>query len=119
MVEATHVQLEPSSEAPLVTDAKNPEGKYAGRSFTCTSCRGMLWGTHQMFGDGLVFVRAGTLVDANRYVQPSAHFFVRSKHPWIIIPDGLKAYETLPNEEDKLWDAELQKRVEAAMTDGK
>lgn len=44
------------------------------------------------------FIRVGTL-DRGEEIQPDAHYFVRSKHPWVTIPPGLPQFETLPDRE--------------------
>lgn len=76
----------------------------------------MLWATLGIFGPGVVFVRVGTL-EENERVVPDAHFFVRSKHPWITIPEGAKAYQTMPTE--SLFGEEAQARLDAAMAAGR
>jgi hypothetical protein len=65
----------------------------------CSSCRTMLWGSHPLFGEKIRFVRLGTLDEAER-IRPDAHFFVRSKHPWVAIPDGVPTFNTLPSDRD-------------------
>jgi hypothetical protein len=37
-------------------------------------------------------VRAGTLDDRS-WVRPTAHFFTRSKQPWVTLPDGDDIYQ--------------------------
>ena len=60
------------------------------------------------------FVRVGTLDEAER-VPPDAHFFLRSKHVWVSIPEGVPAFETLPAEEDPpLLSSEAAARLDAA-----
>ena len=34
--------------------------------------------------------------DEGEHLFPDAHYFVRSKHPWVVIPDGIPAWDTLP-----------------------
>src|SRR5688572_6752784 len=65
----------------------------------CASCRTLLWATHPQFRDAILFVRVGTLNEGER-LQPDAHFFVRSKHAWISVPEGVPCFETLPTAED-------------------
>lgn len=78
-----------------------PDGVTAGEdgSVRCPDCVTLLWGRHRMFGDGICFVRAGTLDEAER-LSPGAHFFTRSKHPWIVLPDDVPCFDTLPGEGD-------------------
>jgi hypothetical protein len=79
----------------------------------CPTCKVLLWATHPMFGEAIRFVRTGTLDEAER-LSPSLHVFVRSKHPWIVLPDDVPAYDTLPGESDSLFDAGQQARLAAA-----
>ena len=65
------------------------------RSWRCPECSVLLFAEHAAFGEALRFVRVGTL-DTGERLTPDAHYFVRSKHPWVVIPDGLSAWQTLP-----------------------
>jgi hypothetical protein len=40
-------------------------------------------------------VRAGTLDDTS-WLRPTAHFWTRSKQPWITLPEGDQIFETQP-----------------------
>ena len=81
----------------------------------CRHCKTLLWATHRDFGDRILFLRLGTLDEAELF-PPHAHFFVRSKHPWIAVPEGARCFETLPAEGDPpLFGAEAAARLEAAM----
>jgi hypothetical protein len=40
-------------------------------------------------------VRAGTLDDTS-WLRPTKHFWVRSKQPWIMLPEGDQAFATQP-----------------------
>lgn len=83
-------------------------------SVRCPDCRTLLWGRHRMFGEGVCFVRAGTLDEGER-LPPGAHFFTRSKHAWIVLPDGVPRFETLPGEGDPpLLSPEAAARLAAA-----
>jgi hypothetical protein len=82
--------------------------------FRCPRCNVLLWASHPMFGEGIRFLRAGTL-DQSEAIVPDAHFFVRSKHPWVTLPVGIRAFDTLPAEDDPpLFTPEQRARVEAA-----
>jgi hypothetical protein len=79
----------------------------------CADCASLLWGEHPRFGDRIKFLRVGTL-DAAERIAPDAHFFVRSRHPWVAIPDGVPAFETLPTEQDPpLVSGEAAARLDA------
>jgi hypothetical protein len=87
MIEADRVEL-------LKGDPAEAEGKRH-----CAGCGTLLWATHRRFGDDILFLRAGTLDEGER-LEPDAHFFVRSKHPWVTIPAGARTFDTLPGEGD-------------------
>ena len=80
----------------------------------CGHCGVLLWATHPMFGDGILFLRVGTL-DQSERMAPDAHFFVRSKHPWIVLPEAVPAFDTLPGEGETLFTPAQRARVAAAM----
>jgi hypothetical protein len=102
MIEAERVEV--------VAGAEALEGK-RGR---CPDCQALLWGTHRFFGESILFLRVGTL-DEGEKLAPNAHFFTRSKHSWVSVPEGVRAFETLPGESDPpLFGPEQSARVEAA-----
>jgi hypothetical protein len=104
MIEKARVELLVGAEA-LVRE---------GGETRCGGCRVMLWATHHMFGENILFLRVGTLDEGERLV-PAVHFFVRSKHPWVTIPHGVLAFETLPGEGDApLFGPEAEARMRAA-----
>jgi hypothetical protein len=65
------------------------------RTWRCSECGLVLFAEHRAFGQALRFVRVGTLDSGENFV-PDTHYFVRSKHPWVVIPDGVPAWDTLP-----------------------
>lgn len=80
----------------------------------CARCLALLWAEHPQFGGSIKFLRVGTL-DEGQAIAPDAHFFVRSKHSWIVIPAGMPAFEALPGDGDPpLLSPEAAARVEAA-----
>ena len=80
----------------------------------CSHCDTLLWGAHRRFGDKVQFVRLGTL-DESEKIKPDAHFFVRSKHPWVEIPAGVVQFQTIPGKNDPpLMSAASAARLETA-----
>ncbi len=45
---------------------------------------------------GTVSVKPGTL-DDTRWLKPEMHLWTSSKQPWVIVPEGVEAYETQPS----------------------
>jgi hypothetical protein len=104
MIEADRIEFI-NGEASIVA------GKDAAR---CARCETLLWAEHRLFGDSIKFLRVGTLDEAEQ-ITPDAHFFVRSKHPWVTVPAGVPAFETLPDDEDpSLLDKAAAARLKAA-----
>lgn len=57
----------------------------------CSDCCAVLWTYHRHFGAAIAFVRVGVLAEGERLV-PEAHYFTRSKHPWIVLPSDVPAF---------------------------
>jgi hypothetical protein len=103
-------------ERDLVAVTAGGDGIEAARGggARCADCGVILWGTHRMFGESVVFLRVGTLDEGER-VSPDAHFFLRSKHPWVTVAEGVPAFQTLPQEGDApLFGPAAAARLEAA-----
>ncbi|KEF62370.1 uncharacterized protein A1O9_00342 [Exophiala aquamarina CBS 119918] len=124
MIEASNVEITSTSRPKSTTEDERPaaqknEQPKSGGGVRCPNpkCGSLLWGTHPFFSDKIIFLRAGTLKESDRIV-PDAHFFIRSKHPWIVIPEGVRQFETLGGKNDPpLWSLEGKKRVHQVMTD--
>ena len=115
IVEASNVTITSAIKPTEKQELRPDRDPSSGKSFHCPNCGAMLWATSAKFGDGLVGVRVGTLMD-NEKIKPDAHFFVRSKHPWIALPDGVPTYETLPGPDDlSVLSGEAKARFGAAM----
>ena len=107
MIEADRVALIGDADA-----ASGLERRHG--AIHCSACNTLLWAFHPMFGESILFVRAGTL-DESELLPPDAHFFTRSRHPWINLPEGVPCFETLPTKVDPpLWSAEATARLKAA-----
>ncbi len=89
---------------PVVVEAHD------GREMRCGVCQCPLWGYHRLFGEAIAFVAAG-LLDAGERLPPEAHFFTRSKHPWITLPADVPAFDTLGDP----GKAGYRERIEAAL----
>jgi len=110
MIEADQVEV--TSEGQPVTEGD------AEKAMRCPECRTLLWATHRDFGDPILFLRAGTLDEAERF-EPGAHFFTCSKHPWVAIPPGIRTFAELPGPNDlPLMSEEDRQRLAAAMGHG-
>ena len=57
----------------------------------------------------VLFVRAGTLDDPAA-IAPDVHIYVRSKLPWVSIPESVPAFDVYYDMK-KLWHADLVERA--------
>jgi len=57
----------------------------------CPTCQTAIW-SHYGGRDALSFVRVGTL-DRPAEAPPNVHIYTRSKLPWVVLPDGVPAFE--------------------------
>lgn len=69
-------------------------------SRACARCDTDLW-TEPPERPTLAILRPGTLEDARAF-EPVAHLFVRSKLPWLAIPEHAARYDTMPEDPREL-----------------
>jgi len=74
----------------------------------CPSCKIAVWSVYGG-ADKLRFVRVGTLDDPAT-LTPDVHIFVRSKLPWIKLPDGAPAFEAYYDSKTLWPPASLERR---------
>ena len=87
MIEADRVELL-SGEVELV-DTPSASGR-GQRIWRCPTCRVAVWSNYAGAGDGVRFIRVGTLDEPDR-LPPDIHIFTMSKQPWVILPEGVPA----------------------------
>jgi hypothetical protein len=82
---------------PRLVDRKAESGRTVTR-WLCPDCGGWIVGGPQPGvtpGEMIRRVRAGTLDDTS-WLRPTAHFWTRSKQPWVMLPEGDQIFETQP-----------------------
>jgi hypothetical protein len=77
--------------------------------FFCGTCGTTLWSRYQIAPGDALFVRAGTLDDPAA-VTPDVHLFTRSKLPWLDLPQGTRAFQSI-YKIDEIWPAESRERL--------
>ncbi|MEP0323915.1 GFA family protein [Bauldia litoralis] len=95
------------------TATRVPTG--SGRSqeiYRCVSCKTAVWSDYGP-RPNLRFVRVGTLDDPAA-LQPDVHIFIRSKLPWVILPEGVPRFEAFYDTR-ALWPAESYERRAIAL----
>jgi hypothetical protein len=104
LIEAEHLPLEGSAPVRFDMPTESGRGHVINR---CGTCGVALWSEYGQRGS-VRFVRAATLDDPTAIV-PDVHIFVRSKLPWVVIPEGAKAYEIFYEREKDLSPATLER----------
>ena len=96
-----------SARFSVPTDSGKPHGIYR-----CPECGTAVWSEYGGIS-ALRFVRVGTLDDPS-VLAPGAHIYVRSKLPWVRLPDGVPHFEAY-YEAKTLWPASSIERRRAAL----
>ncbi|MBZ0090110.1 MAG: GFA family protein, partial [Thermoanaerobaculia bacterium] len=92
---------------PVPTDSGRPHDIYR-----CPSCQTAMWSDYGR-RPPLRFVRIGTLDDPAAW-PPDVHIYTRSKLPWVILPDGVPAFEVYYDMK-ALWPATSLERRRAIL----
>lgn len=92
---------------PVPTDSGRPHG-----IDRCTECGTAVWSEYGGIA-ALRFVRVGTL-DNPAALPPDVHIYVRSKLPWVTLPEGIPAFEAYYDSK-KLWPAASLERRRAIL----
>jgi hypothetical protein len=93
MIETEYVEMIGKGEPELIhipTDLSERT-----RAWRCPTCSVLLFNDHMLMNENIRFVRVGTLEEGER-LPPDAHYFVSRKHPWIVVPDNVPAFDTIP-----------------------
>jgi len=107
LIETDRVQVASGEvvRSPMPTDSGRPHGVDR-----CTKCGTALWSEYGGIA-ALRFVRVGTLDDPSA-LRPDVHIYVRSKLPWVTLPEGVPAFEAYYDSK-KLWPPESLERRRA------
>ena len=87
MIEADRVELLSGEVERVDTPSASGKGQKIWR---CPTCRVAVWSNYAGAGDGVRFIRVGTLDEPDR-LPPDIHIFTMSKLPWVILPEGVPA----------------------------
>ena len=108
LIEAERIELVEGAPKPVSmrTDSGHPHDIYR-----CEACQSALWSDYGG-RTWLRFVRMATLDRAGEFV-PDVHIFTRSKLPWVVLPQGARAFEEYYSTRAE-WPPESFARREAA-----
>lgn len=83
-------------------------------TWSCAACGTSLWTLFPSSPTNSRFVRAGTL-DEPQHFTPDVHIFIASKQPWVLIPEGVPAFEGFYDLKST-WPDASRKRLRALMS---
>jgi hypothetical protein len=105
LIERSRVQVEGATEL-ILTPTLSGKGQ---KVYRCPTCKIAIFSHYGGAGDAIAFIRIGTLDEPDR-LPPDVHIFTMSKQPWVVLPDGAKAFpefynakEVLPKESLERW----------------
>jgi hypothetical protein len=81
--------------------------------YRCPSCHVALWSDYGRRRN-YRFVRVGTL-DRPAALPPDVHIFLRSKQPWVGLPQGARTYEAFYEKLEDVWTSEALARRKVAL----
>ena len=110
MIETARIEILRGAPQTVLTPSQSGKGQ---KIIRCPSCHVALWSHYSGSGDAFGFVRVGTLDDPDR-LAPDVHIFTASKQPWVVLPEGVPAFEEF-YERERVWSEESLARRRAAM----
>ena len=108
MIEADRVELLSGEPEAVMTPSASGKGQKIWR---CPRCRVALWSNYSGAGDGVRFVRVGTLDNPDE-MPPDIHIFTMSKQPWVVLPAGTPAVHEFYDRQ-RFWPGESLERLSA------
>jgi len=107
LIEADRVSLLSGNLEEVILSTDSGTGQ---KVYRCPSCKIAVWSVYGGV-DKLRFVRIGTLDDPTA-LTPDVHIYVRSKLPWVRLPEDVPAFEAYYDSK-KLWPATSLERRRA------
>jgi hypothetical protein len=104
-------RLELLAAAPVAISMPTESGR-THDIYRCPTCQIAVWSDYGR-RPALRFLRIATL-DEPHALEPAVHIFVRSKVPWVRLPEGARAFEAYYDLE-KEWPAESLARRQAIL----
>jgi len=87
MVETDRIVL--LAGAPISIDTPSASGR-GQKIVRCPQCHVALWSHYSGAGQGIAFLRVGTL-DTPGQFPPDIHIYTSTRLPWVVLPEGVRA----------------------------
>jgi len=109
LIETSRIELLAGAPEPvsMPTESGRPHDIYR-----CPTCKVAVWSDYGR-RPALRFVRVSTLDDQHA-IQPDVHIYVRSRVPWVRLPEGARTFEAFYKIEEE-WPAESLARRKAIL----
>jgi hypothetical protein len=107
MIDTAYLERSSGAAQLVATPSNSGRGQQIAR---CPTCQVALWSHYAGMGQRVSFVRVGTL-DRPDLLPPDVHIYTESKLPWVIIPQGAKAYPQYYDRKVVWSEASLQRRL--------
>jgi hypothetical protein len=91
------------------------QGAQSHALLRCADCGFSLWSHIPQLGEAIAIVGVGSL-DRGEQLTPEAHYFIRSKHPWITLPPDVPAFDELGDPGKAGFRERIQAALESAPT---
>ncbi|HEY1503884.1 MAG TPA: GFA family protein, partial [Stellaceae bacterium] len=104
-----------ANDAPLETFRLTAGTGRPHEIYYCPHCGTRLWSHYHASPGDTLLLRAGTLDDPAA-ITPDVHIFTRSKLPWVVLPQGARAFETMYKLAD-VWSDENRARLRASIAE--
>ena len=113
MIETSRLEVLAGTPQRVLTPSESGQGQVILR---CPHCRIALWSHYAGAGEGVSFVRVGTLDEPDR-LPPDIHIFTASKQRWVQLSDDVPAVAEYYDRE-KFWpEHSLRRRKVIRSTD--
>ncbi len=109
LIETANIEL--LSGEVVVIEMPSPSGR-GHEIHRCGKCEVALWSDYGR-RPFLRFVRVSTL-DQQHAITPDVHIFVKSKVPWLRLPEDARAFDVFYDDMKAVWSPEALARREAA-----
>jgi hypothetical protein len=109
LIESTRLTVLEGAPELVLTPSASGKGQKIVR---CPTCHVAVWSHYPQAGDAVSFVRVGTL-DNPGACPPDVHIYVSTKQPWVVLPDGARAFPEFYDPRS-VWSEESRQRVRAA-----
>jgi len=108
LYEADRVRLTGPALEVVLTPSASGKGQKIQR---CPTCRIAVFSNYPQSGDGVRFVRVGTL-DNPDACPPDVHIYTQSKQPWVVLPRDARAFDAFYDPK-QTWSQDAQQRWRA------